>query len=667
VNAPTLAVHTDAVLRTLQEWSDSGLLRQLDSAFAAFVAGLDADATPALLVSTALLVQMEGRGHSCLPLSHLVAEPGAFLSWPEPEQPALDALWSTLPATLEGWIQALQYSPVVHKAGANEDRGQPLVLDAAGSAPRLYLRRYWNYERRIEAAVRQRSTALHPVDEARARTWLDRFFAPGQPGAESHGDAMDWQKLACAIALRGRLSIITGGPGTGKTYTAARLLALLFATSPDPERMRVVLAAPTGKAATRLKQSLDGSLHSLQAGLGAEFDFTLLTQRIGAARTLHSLLGASADTRRFRHHAGNPLDVDVVIVDEASMVHLEMMSALFDALPADARLILLGDKDQLASVEAGAVLGDLCRDAHLGQYDQKTASYAASVTGQHLPADYLAHEESAPALAQQIVMLRKSRRFDGPIGALAAAVNDASDPELPLRLLKSDDTAVLHAEEGSPVSTAIAIAAGGRPGAKASYRDYLKVLAERPRGDDPDEHAQWVHAVLAEFDRFRVLCAVREGAWGVSGLNRALEQTFAAKRLLNPKGTWYVGRPVIITRNDAALGVVNGDIGICLPTPGPDSRLRVFLADGDKLRSVAVNRLTHAETAFAMTVHKSQGSEFEHTMLVLSGHSGSLLSRELVYTGITRARTAFTLLSEVSGILAQAVARPTRRESGLRC
>lgn len=666
MNAATLAVHTDAVMRTLQQWSDRGLLRQLDSAFAAFVAGLDADATPALLVSTALLVQMEGRGHSCLPLDHLVTAPRALLGWTESEQPALDVLWSILPATPEGWTQALQFSPVVYNVGASDDRGQPLVLDTTGNAPRLYLRRYWNYERRIEAAVRQRSTTLHPVDESRARAWLDRFFS-GQPDAESHGDAMDWQKLACAIALRGRLSIITGGPGTGKTYTAARLLALLFATSPDPDRLRVALAAPTGKAATRLRQSIDSSLQELQESLGTEFDLTQLTQRIGAARTLHSLLGARADARQFRHHAGNPLDVDVVIVDEASMVHMEMMTTLLDALPADARLILLGDKDQLASVEAGAVLGDLCRDAHLGQYDRQTASYAQAVAGQRLPAAYLAQAEPAPALAQQIVMLRQSRRFEGPIGRLAHEVNEAADPELPARLLASDDTAALYAQEGAPASDAIAIAIGGRRGAEASYQDYLKVLAKRPAGNNPDEHARWVHAILKEFDRFRVLCAVREGAWGVNGLNKALEQALSRKGLLKPKGTWYVGRPVIITRNDSTLDVVNGDIGICLPAAQADSRLRVFFADGDKLRSVAVNRLAHAETAFAMTVHKSQGSEFEHTMLLLSEHSGSVLSRELIYTGITRARKAFSLLSEGTGTLAQAVRTPTRRESGLRC
>ncbi|WP_197065158.1 AAA family ATPase, partial [Delftia sp. ZNC0008] len=204
------------------------------------------------------------------------------------------------------------------------------------------------------------------------------------------GGAVDWQKLACALALRGRLSVITGGPGTGKTYTAARLLALLFATAPDAGQLRVALAAPTGKAAARLKQSIDGALLQLQGSMGGEIDLAGLVQRMAAARTLHSMLGARPDTRHWGFHAGRQLDVDVLIVDEASMVHLEMMAALLEALPAGARLVLLGDKDQLASVEAGAVLGDLCRDAQAGRYLPDTLDYALRVAGQRLPPQFAA-------------------------------------------------------------------------------------------------------------------------------------------------------------------------------------------------------------------------------------------------------------------------------------
>lgn len=454
-----------AVLDTLHAWSDAGLLRHLDSAFAAFIAQLDADATPALLVSTAMLCRMEGRGHSCLPLTALPEADPALLAWPAEAQPAVVALWRVLPSSVDEWLAAVLSSPVVQRIGRDTDRGQPLIVDGTDAAPRLYLRRYWQYERAVAAAITARCGIGEAVDELRARDWLDRLFTST---ANRHASRVDWQKLACAVALRGKLTIITGGPGTGKTYTAARLLALLLATSTDPQRLRIALAAPTGKAAARLKQSIDGSLHSLQVSLGKALDLSALTQRIGAARTLHSLLGTRPDTRRFRYHAGNPLDADVVIVDEASMVHLEMMAALLEALPHNARLILLGDKDQLASVEAGAVLGDLCHDAQAGRYSTETARYLAATTGETLPHAYLATDAHPPALAQQTVMLRESRRFDGPIGALSIAVNEATDAALGGRLLRTDSSETLFGREGGPVSDVIDLAVDGRPGASAS-------------------------------------------------------------------------------------------------------------------------------------------------------------------------------------------------------
>lgn len=657
----------------LRAWSDAGLLRHLDSAFAEFIAGLDPQASPALLFAAALLAQAEGRGHSCLPLAPLTADPWAAPGWPPEARIAVEALQPPLPATLAAWLDELMRSPVVRRVGRDPDLGQPLVVDGEDTAPRLYLRRYWHQERTVGSAVVERCAQPVPIDEAAARAWLDRLFPRREGDDSAEGPAApDWQKLACAIALRGRLSIVTGGPGTGKTYTAARLLALLLATSEAPEQLRIALAAPTGKAAARLRQSIDGSLQELQQGLGPALDLGALTRRIGPARTLHALLGARPDTRRFRHHAGNPLDLDVVIVDEASMIHLEMMAALLGALPAQARLILLGDKDQLASVEAGAVLGDLCRDAAAGRYDGETARYLLETTGLRLPQSVRALQEPAPPLARQTVMLRESRRFGGPIGALARAVNDGADPAQAGRLIAQDRSGVLMAAEDGRLARVIELATGGRPGASASYRDYLEILAQAPQRGDADSHAQWAVRVLKAFDRFRILCAVREGDWGVQGLTpaieRALEQAPRADgsgRLLSRRGSWYPGRPVMVTRNDPALGVSNGDVGIALPTQQGGPGLRVHFLDGEQLRSVSVSRLAHVETAFAMTVHKSQGSEFEHTLLVLGAHGGSVLSRELVYTAITRARSAFSLVAERPGLLEQGVRQATQRESGL--
>ncbi len=375
---------------------------------------------------------------------------------------------------------------------------------------------------------------------------------------------------------------------------------------------------------------------------------------MGAARTLHSLLGARPDTRSFTHHRGNLLDIDVLIVDEASMVHLEMMASLLDALPAHATLILLGDKDQLASVEAGAVLGDLCRDAQAGGYTQATADYVLAASGETIPDDYRGR---ASALAQQTVMLRRSRRFGGPIGQLALAVNEG-DTARAEQVLRSGGELRWHEHAGQhPV---VQLAADG-------YAGYLGLIGAGVQAvDRPGAHDAWVRAVLHSFESFRILCAVREGEWGVTGLNAAIEQRLDGAGLIRRRGEWYVGRPVMITRNDYGTGVFNGDIGLTLADPARPGSLRVYFLEGDNVRSVLATRLRQVETAYAMTVHKSQGSEFHHTVLVLPREKGAMIARELIYTGITRASAQFTLVTPVSAILGDAVARRTQRASGLR-
>jgi exodeoxyribonuclease V alpha subunit len=655
------------VLALLRHWADVGMLRRLDVALAAWVLEQDAQATACTLVAVTMLAQMEGRGHSCLPLAQLVREPNTVLAWEAQEQPALQALWAQLPVHLNDWLAALQASPLVRVAGQHADEGQPLVLAASDSAqPLLYLRRYWDHERTVACHILQRSQAQHvALDEAAARQWLDRLFPPAA------GSDCNWQKVACALALRGHFSVITGGPGTGKTYTAARLLALLFATAPQADQLRVALAAPTGKAAARLKQSIETALQGLKASVGAALDLPALVSRVGAARTLHSLLGARPGTRHWGHHAGRPLDVDVLIVDEASMVNLEMMSALLEALPSTARLILLGDKDQLASVEAGAVLGDLCRDAAAGRYGADTVDFVARVAGEQIPAPFHA-QGAVPALAQHTVMLRASRRFEGPIAALATAVN-AGDAAASVRVLRTDmaahaDDARVALREDGRLPAVHALAWQGR-GTAPGYTAYAQALQQwgtvKASADLAAAHPVWVRAVLQAFDRFRLLCAVREGQWGVAGLNQAVVATLRTQGVIAADSEWYAGRPVMVMRNDAALGVFNGDIGMALPSAAPGHGLRVYFLQGDALHAVSVARLAHVETAFAMTVHKSQGSEFEHTALVLSAQAGGVLGRELVYTGITRARSHFTLMAERPGLLAAAIDTPTRRASGL--
>jgi exodeoxyribonuclease V alpha subunit len=635
--------HT-AFWQEVERLTEAGELRRLSGAFARFIATLGAagqsDSTP-LLLAALVLSELEGRGHSCLLLSDLAEAPAALLGWAEEDWKALAKAAKPLPKNVKGWIAQLAACEQVWQVG-NLDYDQPLVLDDS----RLYLRRYWRDETLVANCVRARALERHPVEAAAVRTWLDVLFASQRTADE--GAKPDWQKAACAVALRGSVAIITGGPGTGKTYTVARLLALLFAVAPDAARQRVALAAPTGKAAARLKQAIDKALNDLAERVGEALPLRELTTRMGAARTLHSLLGARPDSRAFAHHKGNPLDVDVLIVDEASMVHLEMMASLLDALPQGATLILLGDKDQLASVEAGAVLGDLCHDAQAGNYDAETLAYARAASGEDLGA----YAGAGGPLAQQTVMLRHSRRFGGPIGRLALAVN-RGDVDAALAVLREGGP--LRWIEHAHQHHAIALAGDG-------YRPYLEQLKAGPTGS----HEDWVRAVLQRFEAFRILCAVREGEWGVEGLNGAIELRLDHAGLIRRGGDWYVGRPVMVTRNDYGTQVFNGDIGLTLEDPARPGSLRVYFLEGDKVRSVLATRLRHVETAYAMTVHKSQGSEFAHTVLALPKEGGAVLARELVYTGITRASQEFTLVTPGAAVLGEAILRRTHRASGLR-
>jgi exodeoxyribonuclease V alpha subunit len=626
--------------------TEAGELRRLSGVFARFVASLGA-ASPPLMLACVLLSELEGRGHSCLMLDELAGDPCALLGWSREQWLALSGAVAPLPRNARTWSTQLGASKQVWQVG-EFDYDEPLVLDGE----RLYLRRYWRDETLVAQNIRSRAQTQRQVDAAAVHKWIDLLFA-----SDRRAEAPDWQKLACAVALRGSVGIITGGPGTGKTYTVARLIALLFAVAPDAGSLRIALAAPTGKAAARLKQSIDKALDELANKVGDTLRLRELTARMGAARTLHSLLGARPGTRAFAHNRGNPLDVDVLIVDEASMVHLEMMAALLDALPPTAMLILLGDKDQLASVEAGAVLGDLCRDAEAGGYSAATLAYAQAASGETIAPEYLG---AAGALAQQTVMLRHSRRFSGPIGQLALAVNagNVASAEITLRAGDPSVQWFEHAQHKQLVQLALA----GRAGVGGGYQAYLELLREGPGFD----HEAWVREVLLRFEAFRILCAVREGEWGVAGLNAAIELRLEAAGLIKRRGEWYVGRPVMVTRNDYGSGVFNGDIGLTLSDPARAGSLRVYFLEGDKVRSVLATRLRQVETAFAMTVHKSQGSEFHHTVLVLPPDRAAPIARELIYTGITRASAVFTLVSPGKAVLGEAIVSRTRRASGLR-
>ncbi|MFC5715616.1 exodeoxyribonuclease V subunit alpha [Pseudomonas sp. GCM10022188] len=667
-----------ALLALLDEWVARGWLRALDRALVAFFAELDDASPPLVLLAGALASHQLGHGHVCLDLTATLASPDFALSLPPEGEDGARA--TLLPSQvlagihLADWLAALRGSRLVCADGAGEEA--PLVL----RGERLYLRRYWNYERSVAAILGARlGDAPALPDDLPAR--LARLFPePLQVDGERQ---TDWQKLACALAARGSFGLVTGGPGTGKTTTVVRLLALLQEPAlAAGQPLRIHLAAPTGKAAARLTESIGAQVASLPV------DDAVRAQIPSEVTTLHRLLGSLPDSRHFRHHAGNPLPLDVLVVDEASMIDLEMMACLLDALPRHARLVLLGDKDQLASVEAGALLGDLCRDAEGGFYAPEICAWLEEVGGERLADPALrVGEATCRPLAQRTVMLRHSRRFGSAsgIGRLARAVN-ARTPELAREILAEGNPDLhllsLRGEQDTGLESLLLEglpARGAEPqsGRPQGYVHYLNVLHDsRPTGDCAADWTQWAQRVLQAFDEFQLLCAVRKGPWGVEGLNPRIASALHRRGLLEGEYGWYEGRPVLVTRNDYSLGLMNGDIGIALRLPEPGARegeeartvLRVVFPRNDGsggLRHILPSRLNAVETVFAMTVHKSQGSEFAHTALILPDTLNPVLTKELVYTGITRARQWFSLIESRTGVFDEAVRRQVERRSGL--
>lgn len=602
------------MLSLLLQAVEKRLLRPLDIQFARLVA---TESQPALLLAAACVSAEAGEGHVCLPLSNL-CEDSLFAG----RQPALaQAIWQAAgkpddwPSHLADW-----------SAVSDGSRVTPLVL----SNQRLYLHRLWHSEGRVADffAAQDVKTAF---DMRAAGDVLNSLFGD-QPE--------NWQKIAAAVALTRKTAVISGGPGTGKTTTVAKLLAALIRLNPGA--LRIQLAAPTGKAAARLTESLGRALQDLAVSDEERRRFP------AEATTLHRLLGAQPDTQRLRYHAGNPLHLDVLVVDEASMVDLSMMAKLIAALPAHARVVFLGDRDQLASVEAGAVLGDICRCTESG-YSLARAEQLALLTGCTLQGS---DDGQAPVVRDSICLLQKSYRFDASsgIGQLAKAIN-LGDAEQVRAVFAAahDDVSYQTLNSAEAYQVMLDEVAQG-------YQPFLQLIRQQ---SPPSE-------VIAAFGRYQLLCALRDGPFGVQGLNQRIEQRLMQLQRIRRPGIgsrWYAGRPVMITRNDSALGLFNGDIGITLRDE--EGNLKVFfpLPDGS-IKAIQPSRLPSHETAWVMTVHKSQGSEFDHTALVMPTQFLPVLTRELVYTAITRARKQLTIYSE-PGVFQRAVQLQTQRRSGL--
>ena len=526
------------------------------------------------------------------------------------------------------WKKVLESSPVVGRPGDY----RPLILDGT----HLYLYRYWNYEKRLAGFLKARACSRgEEIDEPLLKAGLSRLFP------EDRQKETDWQKVAAFASVVKNFCVISGGPGTGKTFAVAKILALLLEQSRNGY-LRIALATPTGKAAARLKEAIQKAKEKLACS--EEIRAAIPEE----ASTIHRLLRSIPGSPYFQHNEKNPLPADVVVVDEASMVDLALLSKLAAAVPASSRLILLGDKDQLASVEAGAVLGDICDTGRIHSFSPQFRRDLKAIAGEE--AGGSSNGDDEPAMQDCIVQLRKSYRFGegSGIGAASQAVNDG-DSGRALGILKSTGYEDIQWQELPRPEGLYRLL---RERIITGFSPYLKTAA-------PEE-------AFDLFNRLRILCALREGPFGVYALNLLAEQVLRKEGLIQQEGRWYFGRPVMITRNDYNLKLFNGDVGIILPDSESSHEPRAYFpSEEGTIRKFPPLRLPEHETVYAVTVHKSQGSEFNRVLLLLPDADTPVLTRELIYTGITRAREKVEVWSKEE-IFRAAVSRRIERTSGLR-
>ena len=603
---------TDLYLQRIRQWADKGIIRSLDYQLAAVLADYCPD-TPELLYLAALTSHQLASGNVCLPLSHLNS---AEHFWPETVFEALSEVdWNALKAdnTVLGDGQA----------------ECPLILDKG----RVYLYRYWQHESYVADELKRLSTAL-PISESLMVQSLHALFPTNVDTTP------DWQKIAAAIAVQKRFAVISGGPGTGKTTTVIKLLALYIEQCQAQNKKPIIrLVAPTGKAAARLSESISGAKEKIN------LQQTISDQIPTEASTLHRLLGVIPDSVSFRHDVHNPLHLDLLIVDEASMIDLPMMARLLQALPDNARVVLLGDRDQLASVEAGSVLADICNWP--GELAYTSAQNAMLQRLCQLETPLCEGHDAEHPFTDCLALLRKSYRFavDSGIGHLSRAVNQADEQRIKSLVEGQSEDLFFRGLD------------------QQSYRDmlnqvvdfYADIVRQAEDGETPAD-------LLEHMSQFQLLCALRSGDYGIEGVNESVRTALAQRGLIRGEGLWFPGRPVMVIRNDASTGLFNGDIGITLMDD--EGRLKVWFEQNGIIRAFLPSRLPEHESVFAMTVHKSQGSEFDSVALLLPPDDHPLLTRELVYTAITRARRRLYLYCR-GELLVTASKRVTERAGGL--
>jgi exodeoxyribonuclease V alpha subunit len=596
------------MIPTIEDLFSNGYLSRLDLHFARAMGRLANEKNDTVTLAAALCSRFIARGHVCVDLKTLAGGP---VMGHDGELPGLR--WPADP----DWSAAVNASPLT----ASGEHIAPLVLDKGG---RLYLARYWQYQQFLVQTVLER--AGHPGETMapdRLEKSLDRLFPPS---VDLSGP--DMQRMAARVSLEGHLTVISGGPGTGKTATVVKILALAIEQAMDEGKgiPHILMAAPTGKAAARLKEAVINA--KTADGAGALVCSDAVRAHIPeTAATIHRLLGVQyQQPNRFLHNADNPLAVDILIVDEASMVDLSLMANLVAAVPSHAHFILLGDKDQLASVEAGAILGDICT-----------------------PPEGVGNSELSGGIGHCIVNLTHSYRFDSTsgIGCLARAINRGD----------ADEALAVLQDEARPDVMMIDPDDTRRVGA------CIDALARKYYGPCFEDGGCTMQ--LEQFTRFRILCAHRTGADGVTALNERVAASLKDYTGIDTDREWYPGRPVMVTCNDYHLNLFNGDVGLIVKPDADTSRLTALFMDSDKkTRMISPARLPVHETVYAMTVHKSQGTEFDTVLLVLPRHVSPVVTRELFYTAVTRARQKVVVVAPRE-IIRQAVLTRVQRASGL--
>ncbi|MFC8314762.1 exodeoxyribonuclease V subunit alpha [Gordonia sp. NPDC057258] len=596
----------------LAEWNEAGVLAAADVHITDRLVTMCAEpVSETARLGAALAVRAVRLGSTCLALDRLGELAGD------------DTADLTIPSS-DAVLDALLESPLV--AGSEAGPLRPLVVRRSIDGPLVYLQKYFRQEQTIRETLARRAQTTPVVEADALRAAIAAVYTSPEDG--------HLQKLAAAVAATRWTTVLAGGPGTGKTYTVARILAVLDAL--QGPGLRIGLCAPTGRAAAQL-----------QASVEAESTVPVTAHAV----TLHSLLGWRPGANP-RYGRGRTLPHDVIVVDETSMLSMTAMSRLLDAVRPDARVIFVGDPHQLASVEAGAVLADLVERADVagvqGESGTMTAVSQAALEAVGGDADHELEPEDTDHLAGGVITLRRQFRFGGGISRVAAAVN-AGDADEVLRLVAADD-----------VPNVELVAPDDLDAVRADLIEWGRALRAAARRADAD-------GALDALDAHRVLCAHREGSWGVRGWSARITEWLgtAGAELAG----WYAGQPILVTANDRQTATFNGDTGVVIADPegrtqGADG-VRVAFRRGGSVRLLHPTQLADVVSVHAMTIHRSQGSQFRQVTVILPPTGSELLTRELLYTAITRARDHVRIVGTPE-VLAAAVDRRVQRASGLR-